>query len=138
MCIQEYVAAVAQDQTAAAEKAAMLMSATRGAHAGVGSEYVIEPPSTLTAEDSDNGSEGRMMMTYLWTDRQVHHEWMMHSELVLSYCVCVTEAHRGGESACHVMVVVGSMWLACADAGEHGINPHNPLPPHPPPPPLLP
>ena len=57
-CVQEYVAAVAQDQTAAAEKAAMLMSATGGSPAGLGSEYVIEPPSTLTAEDSDNGSDG--------------------------------------------------------------------------------
>lgn len=56
--LQEYVAAVAQDQTAAAEKSAMLMSATGGAPAGVGSEYVIEPPSTLTAEDSDDGSDG--------------------------------------------------------------------------------
>ncbi|KAL3134677.1 Outer dynein arm protein 1, variant 3 [Trebouxia sp. C0010 RCD-2024] len=56
--LQEYVAAVAQDQTAAAEKSAMLMSATGGSPAGVGSEYVIEPPSTLTAEDSDDGSEG--------------------------------------------------------------------------------
>ncbi len=56
-CLQEYVAAVAQDQTAAAEKAAMLMSATGGAPAGVGSEYVIEPPSTLAAEDSDDGSD---------------------------------------------------------------------------------
>ena len=55
--LQEYVAAVAQDQTAAAEKAAMLMGATGGAPAGVGSEYVIEPPSTLAAEDSD-GSDG--------------------------------------------------------------------------------
>lgn len=52
------MAAVAQDQTAAAEKSAMLMSATGGSPAGVGSEYVIEPPSTLTAEDSDDGSEG--------------------------------------------------------------------------------
>ena len=57
-CVQEYVAAVAQDHTAAAEKAAMLMSATGGSPAGLGSEYVIEPPSTLTAEDSDNGSDG--------------------------------------------------------------------------------
>ena len=52
------MAAVAQDQTAAAEKAAMLMSASGGSPAGLGSEYVIEPPSTLTAEDSDNGSDG--------------------------------------------------------------------------------
>ena len=51
------MAAVAQDQTAAAEKAAMLMSATGGCPAGVGSEYVIEPPSTLAAEDSDDGSD---------------------------------------------------------------------------------
>ena len=49
---------MAQDETAAAEKAAMLMSATGGSPAGVGSEYVIEPPSTLTAEDSDDGSDG--------------------------------------------------------------------------------
>ncbi|DBA80395.1 TPA: Outer dynein arm protein 1 [Trebouxia sp. C0005] len=56
--LQEYVAAVAQDQTAAAEKAAMLMSATGGSPAGVGSEYVIEPPSTLAAEDSDDNSDG--------------------------------------------------------------------------------
>ena len=49
---------MAQDQTAAAEKSAMLMSATGGSPAGVGSEYVIEPPSTLTAEDSDGGSDG--------------------------------------------------------------------------------
>ena len=52
------MAAVAQDETAAAEKAAMLMSATGGSPAGVGSEYVFEPPSTLTAEDSDDGSNG--------------------------------------------------------------------------------
>jgi len=57
-CLQEYVAAVAQDQTAAAEKAAMLMSATGGSPAGVGSEYVIDPPSTLAAEDSDDNSDG--------------------------------------------------------------------------------
>ncbi|DBA84656.1 TPA: outer dynein arm assembly [Trebouxia sp. C0004] len=56
--LQEYVAAVAQDQTAAAEKAAMLMSATGGSPAGVGSEYVIDPPSTLAAEDSDDNSDG--------------------------------------------------------------------------------
>lgn len=56
--LQEYVAAVASDQTAAAEKAAMLMSATGGSPAGVGSEYVIEPPSTLAAEDSDDDSDG--------------------------------------------------------------------------------
>ena len=36
----------------------MLMSATGGSLAGLGSEYVIEPPSTLTAEGSDNGSDG--------------------------------------------------------------------------------
>ena len=36
----------------------MLMSATGGSPAGVGSEYVIEPPSTLAAEDSDEGSDG--------------------------------------------------------------------------------
>ena len=52
------MAAVAQDQTAAAEKAAMLMSATGGSPAGVGSEYVIDPPSTLAAEDSDDNSDG--------------------------------------------------------------------------------
>ena len=95
MCIQEYVAAVAQDQTAAAEKAAMLMSATGGAHAGVGSEYVIEPPSTLTAEDSDNGSEGENDDD-IPLDRQASpHEWMIHSATV-----CVTEAHRGTTCAC--------------------------------------
>lgn len=89
ICVQEYVAAVAQDQTAAAEKAAMLMSATGGAHAGVGSEYVIEPPSTLTAEDSDNGSEGENDDD-VPLDRQASpHEWMLHSELVLSFCVCL-------------------------------------------------
>lgn len=55
--LQEYVAAVSSDQMAAAEKSAQLMSATGGAPAGVGSEYVIEPPSTLAAEESDDGSD---------------------------------------------------------------------------------
>ena len=47
------MAAVSSDQVTAAEKSAQLMSATGGAPAGVGSEYVIEPPSTLAAEESD-------------------------------------------------------------------------------------
>ena len=57
MLLQEYVAAVSTDQVTAAEKSAQLMSATGGAPAGVGSEYVIEPPSTLAAEESDDGSD---------------------------------------------------------------------------------
>lgn len=55
--MQEYVAAVSTDQLAAADKAAQLLGATGGAPAGVGSEYVIEPPSTLTAEESADGSD---------------------------------------------------------------------------------
>lgn len=51
------MAAVSSDQVTAAEKSAQLMSATGGAPAGVGSEYVIEPPSTLAAEESDDGSD---------------------------------------------------------------------------------
>ena len=57
MLLQEYVAAVSTDQVTAAEKSAQLMSATGEAPAGVGSEYVIEPPSTLAAEESDDGSD---------------------------------------------------------------------------------
>lgn len=55
--LQEYVAAVSSDPVTAAEKSAQLMSSTGGAPAGVGSEYVIEPPSTLAAEESDDGSD---------------------------------------------------------------------------------
>lgn len=73
-CLQEYVAAVAQDQTAAAEKAANLMSATGGSPAGVGSEYVIEPPSTLAAEDSDDNSDGEND-DVAPLDRQVYSIW---------------------------------------------------------------
>ncbi len=73
-CLQEYVAAVAQDQTAAAEKAAMLMSATGGSPAGVGSEYVIDPPSTLAAEDSDDNSDGEND-DVAPLDRQVYSNW---------------------------------------------------------------
>lgn len=52
----------------------MLMSATGGSPAGVGSEYVIEPPSTLAAEDSDDNSDGEND-DVAPLDRQVYSIW---------------------------------------------------------------
>ena len=94
-CLQEYVAAVAQDQTAAAEKAAMLMSATGGSPAGVGSEYVIDPPSTLAAEDSDDNSDGEND-DVAPLDRQVCSNWSINSHNLHAFQLIVFAGYALG------------------------------------------
>ena len=94
-CLQEYVAAVAQDQTAAAEKAAMLMSATGGSPAGVGSEYVIDPPSTLAAEDSDDNSDGEND-DVAPLDRQVCSNWSNNSNNLHAFQLIVFAGYALG------------------------------------------
>ncbi len=89
------MAAVAQDQTAAAEKAAMLMSATGGSPARVGSEYVIDPPSTLAAEDSDDNSDGEND-DVAPLDRQVCSNWSNNSNNLHAFQLIVFAGYALG------------------------------------------
>jgi regulator of replication initiation timing len=54
--VQDYVMAMVRDDGAAAEKAAQIMISPAAAPAGIGSRFVIEPPSTIVPVDSDDDS----------------------------------------------------------------------------------
>ena len=54
--LQDYVHAVVRDDSAAADKAAQLMTTGIDAPAGIGSRYMIEPPSSVAPVDSDEDS----------------------------------------------------------------------------------